>query len=212
MNTKEFALKTYHKFAQLEGNQYIAGDYALEKILNLITTFKPTHVLEVGLGIGSISDTILNYCNQTQTKIQYTGTEENEFCLAVLPKYVDLYSEIHLYQNIDEIQTTGVFDFVIVDGSDESLIKAKDLCTKNAMIFIEGGRMSQVNEIKKIFPNYRYAEIISTRKPPSFGPFQQKWTGGGSLIFVNPTLKQKAYCFNEKVKTFIKRRLRKFIK
>jgi hypothetical protein len=63
-----------------------------------------------------------------------------------------------------------------------------------------------------LFPRFIYAEIISARKPPEYGPYRQKWTGGGSLIFTNPNFIQKCYCFNEKVKTFLKRRARKFIK
>jgi hypothetical protein len=212
MNYKKIAADTYKKFSTLEGNQYIAGDYAIENILELIKDFKIKNILEIGLGIGSISDAILNFSKDNSLEINYYGTELNEFCLKALKNNVTDFDEIHLFSDLEFLKTDTNFDLVIVDGSDESLVKVKDLLTTRALIFIEGGRASQVSFLKKMFPKFIYVEIISVRKPPEYGPYHQKWTGGGSLIFINPNFIQKCYCFNEKVKTFLKRRGRKFIK
>jgi hypothetical protein len=212
MNYKKIAADTYRKFSILEGNQHIAGDYAIENILELIKDFNIKNILEIGLGIGSISDAVLNFSKDNSLEINYYGTELNEFCLEALKKNVTDLDKIHLFSDLEFLKTDIKFDLVIVDGSDESLAKVKHLLAPRSLIFIEGGRASQVKFLKKLFPKFIYAEIISVRKPPEYGPYHQKWTGGGSLIFTNPNFVQKSYCFNEKVKTFLKRRARKFIK
>ena len=211
MKIREISAKTYEKFSQKEGSAHIAGDYGLEKILRIIDTFKIDRVLEIGLGIGSISDAILNMSASQNRKIKYVGTEANAFCLKVLPENVDNFNQIEMYESINSITTKEVFDFIIIDGSDSSLEQVKQFCSDKALIFIEGGRASQVNLIQKIFPKSYSAEIISYRKPPKHGPFQQKWAGGGSLIATNPSMQQKLFIFTEKVRTFTKRRLRKFV-
>lgn len=212
MNYTQVTTQVYKKFSEKEGNEYIAGDYALEKILRFISHYKSSNILEIGLGIGSISDAILKYARLNNLQINYTGTEANAFCLSVLPQNVDEFQKINLYSSLDNIPPESQYDFIIIDGSDEALSKIKKHCTKNAVIFIEGGRASQIRTIQDVFPNSIYVEVISVRKPPLYGPFSQKWTGGGSLIAVNPTAIQRISMFVEKGKTFAKRRLRKYIK
>jgi hypothetical protein len=169
MNTNKLAEDKYKYFSDCDGNDHISSIYALKTILKLIDDFKVKSVLEIGLGIGSISDTILTYSESNQKNIKYVGTDE------------DLNS-IANYSN------------------------------KRALIFIEGFRITQVNTIKNIFPNYIHVEIISKEKNPNYGPFSSdNWSGGGQLIFINPNLYQRYYWLKEKLNTYLKRRLRRFV-
>lgn len=211
MNYKEVSSETYKKFSEKQGNEYIAGDYALEKILRFISHYNVKRVLEIGLGIGSISDAILKFSKLNNLEIKYTGTESNEFCLQELPLNVEDFSKISLYSSLMLLPKNSTYDLIIIDGSDDSLNQIKKHCAKNAIIFIEGGRASQIKTVQDIFPDSKYVEVISLRQPPSYGPFHQKWTGGGSLIATNPSVFQSASIFTEKIKTFAKRRLRKYI-
>jgi len=210
MHYKKIANQVYRKFSEIEGNQYIAGDYALEIILRIVKDFKINKVLEVGLGIGTIAENIFVYSKENGVTISYFGTEENDFCLKALPKNVVDYHKIALYNTIKDIPKSETFNFIIVDGSDESLNEIKKRLNKNAIIFIEGGRQSQIDIIKQVYPSALVAEVVSMRKPPSYGPFHQKWTGSGSIIFCEPTLYQKLYWFKEKVQSYSKRRIRKY--
>ena len=101
MNYKKTAEITYLKFSEIEGNQNIAGDYALEFILRLIKDFKIKNVLEIGLGIGSVSDAIMMYAKNNGLQITYTGTEANQYCIEVLPKNVNYFNEINLLRCSD---------------------------------------------------------------------------------------------------------------
>lgn len=212
MEYKKQAYLTYKKFSKLEGNQHIASDYALEFILKLIKDFKVKSVLEVGLGIGAICDAILNYSKHNNLSINYSGTEANAFCLNALSKNVDSFGDIDLFSSVKELPETNTYDLIIVDGADEATKEIKKHVKQNTIVFIEGCRTEQVEAIKKVFPPAIYAEIISCKHPPVYGPFDQKWSGGGGLIFVNPNFKQKRYALVQKANTFFKRRMRKFVK
>ncbi|MFT3795426.1 hypothetical protein [Flavobacterium sp.] len=211
MDYKTIAKAGYKKFAFVEGNQYIASEYALIKILELVKDFKVKSILEVGLGIGSISDTIFHYARQNGLDIQYTGTEANDYCLDALPKNVVDYHKIELYNEMSQIKQGSTFDLIIVDGSDDSFQKIAGYCKADTVIFIEGYRGVQIVQFMKIFPNSLRAETISPSKNPAYGPFPaDRWGGGGQLIFTNPGLYQKWYWLIEKGNSFIKNRMRKF--
>lgn len=214
MNNKSFSLKCYQHFAEKEGNQHIAGLFALEKILDIIKLNKPKGILEVGLGIGSISYTILKYFKESGPKVIYKGTEANEFCLKALKENLEeFYEDLDIYENLEHLQNNEKFDFVIIDGSDDSLEKIKALISEHGVIFIEGHRAQQVEKINSIFPKHKHTTCISDFKNPSFGPFSSKiWSGGGQLIYVNPTSRQYLHYYSEKIKTSFKYRVKRKIK
>ena len=212
MNYKELSKKTYFKFSNKDGTDHIAGDYALEEILRIINRFRIADILEIGLGIGSISDAVFNFAEENRLAISYSGTEANEHCLLQLPLNVQKFDQINLYKGIIDIPQDVLFDLVIIDGSDTMLSEIKKHCSQNALLFIEGGRAVQIDILKELFPKMLMVEIISISKPPNYLPFHQKWTEGGSLIAVNPTLDQRIFVLAEKVKTYSKRRIGKYLK
>lgn len=205
-----YANEFYKKFSMAEGNQHIASLFALKKILDILKLNKPKNILEIGLGIGSVSFTILEYCKRNEIEINYFGTEANEFCLKQLPLNLGNHIEkIILHNSIDEINEELKFDLIIIDGADESLEKIKNQTAVNCCIFIEGDRTFQVEKIKKWFPNYLCVHTISNYKDPEYGPFSSlNWSGGGKLIFINPTLKQKMHYISERIKTAYRYRIR----
>ena len=59
MNNDRVLKDQYLKFSNAEGNQHIASAFAIRKLIELINRFKTKSILELGLGIGSISGCIL---------------------------------------------------------------------------------------------------------------------------------------------------------
>ena len=55
MSELHLAEKTYLKFSKIDGNQHIASEYALKCALRLIQDFQLKSILEVGIGISSVS-------------------------------------------------------------------------------------------------------------------------------------------------------------
>jgi len=214
ISNKELSETVYKLFSEKEGNQHIAGLFAIEKLLDLIEFNKPTAILEVGLGIGSISYAILKYAKMKNIDISYDGTEANGFCLDQLKlNLAEYYSEFNIYSDIDALNKGVKYDFVIIDGSDDSLEKIKDVITEKGVIFIEGCRQSQRQKVQEIFPKHVHNSCISDFKNPTYGPFTSDiWSGGGQLIYINPTMGQKLHYIKERIKTSFRYRVKRKVK
>lgn len=211
MNLTKHIEENYYKFCLLEGNSFIASEFALYKILKIIEDFKIESVLEIGLGIGSISDTVLKKQKATGKKIRYVGTEANEFCKNALKSNVESYSEIEQYEDLSELNSGSKFDLIIIDGQDETLPNIVTFCKKRTIIFIEGDRTPQSKLILSIFPHAKLVQHITIQKNKTYSPGNPSFfVGGGRLIFINPNFKMKLYWFKEKVSSYLKRNYRHY--
>lgn len=214
MKIKKLAIENYKYFCSLEGSDYIASEFALETILRLIKKFNISDILEIGLGIGSVSDTVLKFSKLNKLDIKYVGTESNEFCLKALPKNVQHYDQIQLFPKLNEV-ISKKFDLIIIDGLDLSLKQIEQYCAVNAILFIEGGREDQTKSILSIFPKSLFVNVITLKKNPPYAHESRSvnsYIGGGQLIFINPTFKMKLFWARQKALTFIKRKIRKNFK
>jgi spore coat polysaccharide biosynthesis predicted glycosyltransferase SpsG len=211
MKEKKFAIANYKRFCAFEGSEYIASEFALEIVLKLIKKYNVKHVLEMGLGIGFMADTILQFARENGLDIKYTGTEANEFCLAALKNNVVDYDKIDLQSALKSIKDQK-FDLIIIDGYDESLAQIKKYCHDETIIFIEGDRKTQTENILEIFPNAKHVNVITLEKRKEYAHgaiATTHYVGGGQLIFVDPGMAMKLHWFKEKVATYIKRKRRK---
>jgi spore coat polysaccharide biosynthesis predicted glycosyltransferase SpsG len=214
MKEKDLAVQNYKRFCELEGSEYIASEFALETLLRIIKTFKVNSILELGLGIGSISDTVLKYSKNESAKISYVGTEKNEFCLKALQKNVLEYNRIELFAELNQIKNKK-FDLIIIDGYDDTLKEIIAFCKTHTIVFIEGDRKGQTEAIRQIFPKSKYVNVITLgkNKPYSHGGGNTKhYVGGGQLIFIDPTPKMKLFWFQQKAATFVKNKVRIYSK
>jgi hypothetical protein len=193
----------YKEFCLAEGNQNIASEYAIEKINVLVETFRLNKILEVGLGIGSISGILLSV---NKNNLDYSGTEDNGFCLNALSQNLkEYYCQLKIFPNLTNISFDKKFDLIIVDGKDQNLQLINGLISKNGIIVIEGDRMLQQEFLLQRFPNHKYVHSISLSKNEKYSPFPvNSWQGGLKIIFVNPTRKQTWWCLKEKLLTKIK--------
>jgi spore coat polysaccharide biosynthesis predicted glycosyltransferase SpsG len=208
MKIKKIAVENYKKFCSFKGSDYIASEFALESLLLLIVTFKVKNILELGMGIGSVSDTILKF--DQINNINYFGTENNDFCLKVLPQNVEHFKKITLVPELKYIKNKK-FDLIIVDGLDESLVDIEKYCAESTILFMEGDRATQTAKILNIFPKSLYVNVITLEKNSPYGHEGgniHNYKGGGQLFFINPTFQMRKYWFQQKVGTFIKRKIR----
>jgi hypothetical protein len=199
MDLKEFVNKKYLEFSNYEGSQHIASEFAIYKIITLIAKFEIRSILEVGLGIGSIASSILDY----DSSINYKGTEANAFCLRSLSNNLkEKYDIIDIVPSLDVVMIDKKIDLIIVDGAYNNLIKLKDKLSKHAIFCIEGDRKNQAKDIQSIFPKALGVHVISMDKNNSKGVFDKAaYQGGLKVFFVNPTLRQRLYWLSEKLNT-----------
>ncbi|RKS45146.1 hypothetical protein BC962_2822 [Gillisia mitskevichiae] len=189
MNLIYFSNHQYIKYSKVVGSEYIASEFALLKILELIRKYKLKRILEIGVGIGTISGSILKYAELTSSTLKCTGTENNDFCLAVLPGNLEkLYNEISIYSDFSKLPKDQNFDLIIVDGKEALLKDISSSCSENAIVVIEGDRSDQVEVVKSIFPNSRFAPMVSILKNGKYSKKDpSEFRGGIKLIFTNPT-------------------------
>lgn len=215
MTNQQYAEKYYKVFSKAEGNQHIASLFAIKKILDIIELNQPKNILEIGLGIGGICYSIVEYLDEKNLSYQYYGTEKNEFCLSQLPINMGKkINKLHILPDVAEVDKSIKYDLVIIDGSDDALTDIKAIIAEHGIIFIEGDRAVQVDTMRKLFPNHVFTQTISNYKDPEYGPFDSNaWSGGGKLIYVNPTAKQKFHFYCEKLRTSFRQRIvRKYFK
>jgi len=212
MPPEQLVKKNYERFCKLEGSEYIASGFALLQILKIIKIFEVKLVLEIGLGIGSISDTVLKMAKNSNREIRYVGTEANEFCNNALKNNVEDYAKLEQAEDLAEISPESKFDLVIIDGQDNSLQEIASKCKLRAIIFIEGDRKPQTKLIMSVFPKARHVQVISLKRNEIYSHGDPTYfVGGGQLIFTNPNFRMRIYWFKEKTATYIKRNLRKFL-
>ena len=199
---REYVKSKYLEFSNLEGSQHIAGEFAILKILLLIERFTIHSILEIGLGIGTLPNTILNYFKK---EISYKGTEVNAFCLDSLKNNLsaDNYDKLGIYSEVSEVlQEQHYFELVIVDGGFDTFETMGRHISKHAIIVIEGDRKDQEIAIKKIFPKSKFVHMVSDQKNDANGVFDSaSWQGGIKVFFVNPTITQLLFWFKEKLRT-----------
>tara|TARA_R110002073_G_scaffold301965_2_gene469483 strand:+ start:3465 stop:4109 length:645 start_codon:yes stop_codon:yes gene_type:complete len=203
MNLRKIAKNNYLKFSYFDGSQHIASEYAIYKLLKITRKFRISSVLEVGLGIGSISNTILT--NSTNGDMFYVGTESNLFCLESLKKNLNekVYNSLVIVPSIDKvIELKKKFDLVIIDGSYDSILNLVNHVESNAIIAIEGDRLTQVDDLKKMFPKAKFVHSISLKKNDLNGVgLPGHWQGGIKLLLLNPNNYQLVFYLTEKIRT-----------
>ncbi|WZL88450.1 hypothetical protein VS868_12685 [Salinimicrobium sp. 3283s] len=205
MNQTKKIKAIYETFCHAEGNQHIAGEYAILKLAEIIKAFKVKNVLEVGLGIGSIAGSILKATKADEIN-RYEGIENNAFCLTSLPANLEAeYKRLSIYPDLNSVPDKYLYDLIIIDGTDTNLVKIRSLISKHGVIAIEGDRSIQQKLLQDLFPGHLTVHTISKEKNKSYSPFPvQHWQSGLKIIFIEPTVHQYLWCYKEKISTKVK--------
>ncbi len=211
MNLKKFSASQYKLFCKAEGSKHIVSEFALYQILELIERYAVKTVLEVGLGIGTITGSILKYAEKSGDDIYCVGTESNDFCLGQIPSNLGTnYKQLKIFPEVRQIDLLTKFDLIIVDGGEDNLELVKDMLADNGIIVIEGDRSGQEKIIKNSFPKAKFVHLISLKRN---GDYSVKKTGdyqgGLKVLFINPDLNQKIHWVELKLKSAFKNRIRK---
>lgn len=211
MNLKYFSTFQYKLFCKAEGSQHIVSEFALYHILKLIEKYSVQSVLEVGVGIGTISGSILKYAEKSGKNIYCVGTESNDFCLSQIPSNLGSnYKELKILPEVSQIDSTTKFDLIIVDGAENNLELIKAMLNKNSIVVIEGDRSGQEKTIKNTFPNAKFVHLISLKRNGDYSVKRAKdYRGGLKVLFINPDTNQKRHWAALKLKSAFKTQIRK---
>ncbi|HCU90438.1 MAG TPA: hypothetical protein DGR97_10865 [Gammaproteobacteria bacterium] len=127
-------------YAKKSGSQHIATEFALAYLSALVRIIRPKYVLEIGAGIGTISQLLLDHPNKIT---RLAAIEGNCFCIETLKtRFATAFKErFNLITDPTKIEIgEQYFDLIVIDGLFES--KLCDLLKKGSFCFVEGSRKS----------------------------------------------------------------------
>lgn len=206
MRVKEFTHNEYKRYCQAEGSQFIVSEFALFQILILLRNYKIHHILEVGIGIGTISGSVLKLAREKKFSVDVSATESNNFCLSQLPVNLGAdFRKLKCFNNIRNLPKNEKYDLIIIDGVEQDLKDIKERLNPQGIVIIEGDRTDQVRIIRNFFPNAKYVHLISINRNGNYSVQNATdYQGGLKLIFSDPNFNQLLHWFQLKIISKIK--------
>ncbi|MGN6693292.1 MAG: hypothetical protein ACTHN0_03875 [Aquihabitans sp.] len=110
----------FERFRPRPGSNYIASGFALARFIELVEAHRPRAILEVGAGIGAITDTVLAARERAGCADGlYVAVEDIPFCLEQLASNLGpRMDQVTVVPRASAIPPElGPFDLVIVDGA-----------------------------------------------------------------------------------------------
>ncbi len=110
------AKNCFKTFKRKPGSEHIASEFALAHVSAVLVQEKPKRVLEIGAGIGTITNFLLDHPHQVD---HITTTENNEFCIAQFKANLSENDNgrTRLVTDLSELSgKTQPFDLFILDG------------------------------------------------------------------------------------------------
>lgn len=112
--------RQFERFRPRPGSDYIASGFALARFTELVEQHRPRAILEVGAGIGAITDTVLDArARAGGSDGVYVAIEDIPFCLEQLSANLgERIGQVTVVPRASAIPPElGPFDLVIVDGA-----------------------------------------------------------------------------------------------
>ena len=212
MNLREFSGNQYRKFSKASGSEFIASEYAIFRILKLVQKFQPENILEVGVGIGTISDSILKAGFYFNPKVY--GTEIEDFCIKELPVNLgkDL-KRLNLFPAIQTLPSNLKFDLIIIDGKELYLESLKEMTSDRCILVVEGDRKDQTDILNNLFSRSKFVHSITSKKNSFYSNrLKDHFQGGLKIIFTNPDKKQYFEWLKIKLESKFHFQFRKFLR
>lgn len=144
--------------AAVDGVAGIASEHAIGGLLALVRGRRPTRILELGAGIGTLTFTILEAVTELgidrRPGYAFYTIENNEFCLGQLAGNLGGFAgRYRILRSTDELPKLR-FDLIVVDGggdlgNDMGVMSFDDRLARGGAILVEGGRSFQRQLIER---------------------------------------------------------------
>jgi precorrin-6B methylase 2 len=149
---KEYGARFYRIYKKKLGSKWMATEQALIYLSACLRKFKPMTILELGAGIGTMTDAILSH--PYHPKLLYT-VEQNEFCLEQLTLNCSHHPRNKynvLTTKTDIINSRLDLDLIVGDGGFKIMEEFRG--TKlGTVFFVEGKRIGIQNMFKEYLPS-----------------------------------------------------------
>ena len=157
----------HEKYKSKNGSDHIAGKYALAVLSYVLRNLKPSVVVELGAGIGTMTDMVINHPEFTPDKI--ICFEDNTFCLEQLAVNLnpERFTNLSIHQKIKDLTQYNLkADLFLGDGGTYT----KDdfsLIGRQTTLLYEGERRKHREMYEQIARDQSW-EFRATKYRPSF--------------------------------------------
>jgi hypothetical protein len=177
----------HREYSVKPGSQHIASLHACRGLEQLIGRYPPKRVLELGAGIGTLTDLMLQILPADTVLVTL---EDHSYCLEQMRANVGSpLLRATLVSNYDEIGPTD-FDLVVVDGgrADASVMP---FVAPKGLVFVEGFRAEQRKFLEDGSRAYAAMNVRAMDRGGSLhGP--NRWGGAYWVYRFEPTLIERA--------------------
>jgi predicted O-methyltransferase YrrM len=142
---RSIARRIHQQFSEKSGSGRIASEFSLLHLSRLIRLRKPRSVLEIGSGIGTVSQLVLAHAERVE---HLFSVEEDEFCRDAIKKNLTVHDlqKWTLLNSQKELPPDLTFDLIIFDGNQyEDTIF--DLLRSTTAVFVDGKRQETRAEL-----------------------------------------------------------------
>ncbi len=158
----DYALTLRRKFAAQSGSDQIALLVSLRTLLELLNHRSPVEILELGAGIGTISEMLLE-----KSSAKITCVENNDFCIGVIKKNLRELRNFTLLTDYSGLDAGHSAEFMIIDVN-IGIYSVKKLVSNSRnlnLVFIEGHHLLHRLEISKVLKNtQRRQRLVDVRE------------------------------------------------
>lgn len=192
---RRLAQTIYDRFAERPGSQHIASPFAIEVLLRELERRRPRAVLEIGAGIGTTTQAILD---SPARPASFFTIEDHPFCLEQLEVNLEgADGRVRIVPSTVDLPEHQRFELALVDGGERSLGLHSRL-TRRATILIEGDRGPQRAALEAELADTPHltCEVRTLRKDS-----QGAYLGGCTLIRVRPSLLDRLHWLRDRLAT-----------
>jgi predicted O-methyltransferase YrrM len=133
----KFAEHLFARYQAKEGSRNAARPVSLAHLAACLRTFRPRTVLEMGAGIGTITDALLSHHSGIRRIVAF---EHNAFCLAAITQNIDTRDpRLTIVARREELPAITDIDMLVADGN-YGRAEAYDAVRLGTVFFVEGNR------------------------------------------------------------------------
>lgn len=160
--TIDYSTMLRAKFAAQVGSEQIALLISMQTLLKLLESRNPNKVLELGAGIGTLTQMCLE-----KSAAELTAVESNDWCIKRLEENLKGFREYLLISNYSLLNSGHSADFLIIDVNN-GIYNVGNLISNSSnlnLIFIEGHHLAhRLNIAKTLHKSRRRQSFTDVRE------------------------------------------------
>lgn len=163
----ELARALHAEFSEKPGSKHIASVYALAGLSSLLNRTKPTRVLEIGAGIGTLTRLLMSHPVGIERLVTL---ETNDFCYEQLRKNLPIEAAPHveIVRSMDELGALQEhFELIVLDGvARKSWEHLFAKFQKGTMVYFEGVQSANRLAVHQALARRGLGCNLTNHRPP----------------------------------------------